>query len=638
MDLRCNPSGRLLGAAMLLFGLACGGGGNGPDAASDPGPADVASETATDVDATDALDVPVPTDVRDGDSPDATDLPPEVVPCQDGTTWCSDDGYVAFACQDGTPVQTACMQAQGRLCESGACVDPWRYGSPAFTTCPDVVGGTAQTLAQKAAYYDQIATRLHIHPSLKWIMSTTLKKVEVDCVGDAVPPCYAVPDEDTATFDDVAAWHTGENDGLWSALYLTSQAFRYAVTKSDDALATIRLLLDGEVTRMKVTGVRGLFTRQFIPPNVPGIACPDPVANKLAYRPDLEKDDNQWVQVRDDGCVWTVNRDTLDWEKSSHCGLDDYAGWCWLDNVSQDEYAGHMLALGALYKLVDVADVQETVKDLLAQVAEHLAANGLYFIDWDGRETEHGKLHALSLADTPGFLSSMSMDYILMGAVASGREDLWRYYTDCLLQVNGQCEGWPYPEEGPYTDFLDQMLLYFGDEGCKSNYNNFSMVYTSLHNLIWFETNAPVREKVQEAFDAHFMREADQPRALIVQKNPWFNLGWAAFKRLGPGSDGPAVQAVEDAICSLKKFPASKVQAAMDPAAKYAHYCDQRNGGSAAEFPVPVEERCVSTFEWWSDPYDRDTCGADPWTVLMPGDYLLPYWMGRYFGFIPGDL
>jgi hypothetical protein len=226
------------------------------------------------------------------------------------------------------------------------------------------------------------------------------------------------------------------------------------------------------------------------------------------------------------------------------------------------------------------------------------------------------------------------MDYILLGAVASGRADLRAYYDECLLQKNGQCEGWAYPDEYSYADMMSEMWLYVGEEGCKSNYNNFSMVFTSLHNLIWFETEARIREQVQKAFDEAFMREAGQPRALIVQKNPWFNFGWAAFKRLGPGSDGPAIQAVDDGICSLKQFPASKVQTAKDPAGTYPHYCDQRNEGSATEFLVPVPERCVATFEWWSDPYDRETCAADPWTIRMPGDYLLPDWMGRYFGFI----
>ncbi|MBP7126775.1 hypothetical protein KBD49_10470 [Myxococcota bacterium] len=650
---------RLGGIGWLLIGgllaiPACGGGNDG--GSGDLVPADVPAEAAPDV----VPDGPaeetpeaIPGDL-DG-TPDFPDSFPDgtagdpgtdedTAGCEEGSAWCSGDGYVAYSCTGGRAVETRCMEDQGRLCERGACVDPWAFGSPVFGTCPEVQDGTPETLSEKAAYYDAIARRLHIHPDLRWIMSVTLRKEEVTCPEGTPGPCHAPPDPDRATWQDVARWHTGENDGLWSALYLASQAFRYAVTRSEEALDTIRLLLQGEVTRMKVTGVPGLFTRQFIPPGIPGISCPDPDAQKAAYTTDAEKDDNRWVQVRNDGCIWVVDRTTGQWTTTPagvdapRCGLEEYAGWCWLDNVSQDEYAGHMLALGALWKLVDDPGVRATVKDLLTQVARHLVDHDLYFVDWDGRQTEHGKLHALSFADSPGFLSAMSMAYILLGAEASGDPSLRAYYDECLVQSDGQCEGWPYPEEGPYPDYLPVMLLYVGPEGCLSNYNNFSMVFSSLQLLTWFEQRPALREKVQEAFDKNFMREADQPRALIVQRNPWFNFGWGAFKRLGPGSDGPAFQAVEEGICSLRQFPARKVQVARDTESRYPPYCKQRNGDMAAEHVIPVNERCVSTFEWWGDPYDRETCAGDPWTVKMPADYLLPYWMGRYFGFLPEAL
>ena len=219
------------------------------------------------------------------------------------------------------------MLEQGRLCEQDACVDPWRYGSPTWGTCPDEPLATADSLGEKAVRYDELAARLHIHPELDWIANVT------------IAPGVS---EGDATWEDVERWWTGENDGLWSALYLTSQAFRYAVTRSEESLANVRQLLDGMATRMAVTGVPGLFTRQYIPPGVPGISCPQDDEN---YVVDVEKDDNQWVRVGDDGCVWVVDPDSREWQRSDHCGLDAFADWCWLDNVSVDEYSGHMFAL-----------------------------------------------------------------------------------------------------------------------------------------------------------------------------------------------------------------------------------------------------------------------------------------------------
>jgi hypothetical protein len=644
-----------LAIAAAAFLAACGTGDGGttdpgttPDAVQDPGtPDEGPADPGTPDEGPGDPGVP---DVPEDQGP-IPDLPPVdgwSLPCdtQEGEVVCSPDAYIKYTCTGGAWVAYECMAREGRLCEDGECVDPWRYKTAPFGTCPDDPLATPETLAAKAAHYDDIAPRLHVHPDLKWAMNVTLKKVEVACEGEQVPPCYApIASEAEATWQDVDRWHTGENDGLWSGLYLASQAFRYGATKSPEALANIKLLLEGEVTRMRITGVPGLFTRQFIPPNVPGIACPDPETQKDHYTTDKEKDDNRWVQVREDGCVWVVDRVSGEWTKTPtgvaepHCGLDDYAGWCWLDNVSQDEYAGHMLALGILWKLVDDEDVRATVKDLMTQVGVHLMQNDLFFVDWDGRQTEHGKLHALSFADTPGFLAALSMDYILQAAVASERQDLWDYYHLCLLQQGGgQCEGWPHTLEDPYDTYLPIMELYVGTEDCKSNWNNFSMVLCAMHNLAWYETTPALREHIQWVLDQKFINEPGRTRTMILQGNPWFNFTFAAMKRLGPGSDGPAYGPVEEGICALKQFPASKVIRAADSAATYDHYCETRLGGSATEFPVPVAERCISTFEWWSDPYARETCAADPYRINQPADYLLPYWMGRYFGFIPEAL
>lgn len=611
--------------------VACSSGGGGM-------PAD--GDMTRDIEGADVPSGEVPED-GPGDAPDALDDgPPADTGCAEGDWSCSEDGYTLRRCVEGKWVETACMANERRLCEGGACVDPWRYGSPTWRTCPDDPFATGGTLAQKAAWYDGIARRLHLHPTLKWVMGVTLPKVEVACPQGKTPPCYdAAVSEGEATWADVERWHSGENDGLWSGLYLASQAYRWAATKDPEALENIRILLEGEIARMRITGVPGVFTRQFIPPGVAGIGCPQ---DDAAYVTDVEKDDNRWVQIRDDGCVWVIPHDTMQWTKTDHCGLDEFAGWCFLDNVSQDEYAGHMFALGALWRLVEVPDVRGAVRDLIEQVGVHLMENHLAIVDWDGRVTEHGKLWATSFADTPGFLAAESLAFLKMAVEVSGREDLRDFYENCLLQRSGPrpCLPWPLEVEDPkpYTEFLPMMWAYVGEKGgCKSNFNNYSMVMSYLHLLLWFEGDPVVREAAQEVLDRELMRY-DSPRALITHKNAWFNVIWAAGKRLGPGSDGPALQAVEDAICSLKEFPASKYQQARNTWDKYPHYCEGRLGGSQTEFPIPVAERCVRTFLWWASPYDRETCDEQPWEVRQPADYLLAYWMGRYYGFIGEDM
>lgn len=564
--------------------------------------------------------------------------------CNGAEVKCSEDGYKVMECHSGLWFETNnCVATMGGLCEvstdglSAQCVEPWKWGSPTWDKCEENPAATTESLGIKATYYDEIAGRLHINPQLKWLAGVTLPKGEVACTGDQVAPCYApTVSEAEATWEDVATWHTGENDGLWSALYLASQAYRYAATKDSEALEIIRTLMEGEKWRMEITGVPGLFTRQYIPAGVDGIACPTDLES---YIPDVEKDDNRWLKIASDGCIQTVDGNTMEWVKHDVCVPVKYADWCLLDNVSQDEYAGHMFALGAVWRLVDDKQIKTSAANMLGQIGNHLMVNWMRFKDWDGRDTEHGKMNVYSFANAPGFLAVHSLDFMLMAATASGRKDLRDFYDKCLLQSEGKiCEGWPWDGEPAYDSELDNLVLYVGSEGCKANYNNFSMVFAAIHHLAWFADDIALKEKVQAAWANHFMNEGDQPRAIEKQKNPWFNFGYAAMKRLD--ADNPhAYDLVSDGICSLREFRTSQAAHFGDSASAYPGYCESRfDGQFQAEFPVPVGERCASTFEWWGDPYSRETCGEAPWNVDVPTGYLLPYWMGRYYGFITADM
>lgn len=62
--------------------------------------------------------------------------------------------------------------------------------------------------------------------------------------------------------------------------------------------------------------------------------------------------------------------------------------------------------------------------------------------------------------------------------------------------------------------------------------------------------------------------------------------------------------------------------------------CKDRSGEPMTDYPRPVAERCLARFVWWGSPYGTGACDADPRKVWSPADYLVTYWMGRYYGFI----
>src|SRR6185369_7009240 len=123
-----------------------------------------------------------------------------------------------------------CECSDGKICEGDRCVDPWRYGSPAFSTCPNESRATPESLAEKAARYDARAIALHTHPKLPWVMDV------------AIAPSV---DPEVATAADVTVWRSGENDGLFSGLVLAAEAYRFAVTHDPAAHDALAVLLHG---------------------------------------------------------------------------------------------------------------------------------------------------------------------------------------------------------------------------------------------------------------------------------------------------------------------------------------------------------------------------------------------------------
>jgi len=566
-------------------------------------------------------------DSSGGDSDVDTDIDTDTdtdADCADGEASCLADARTLRTCVQGSWQDMDCLAETGGYCEAGTCKDRWLLGDPQWSDCPGVDHATPESLADKAAHYDRLVRETHVHPRHQLMVAVR--------IADGT-------NETAATYQDVTRWHTGENDGLWTGAYLASQAFRYAVTRGtaqgEEALDNIRTVLQGNERQMAITGVPGLYTREYRTPDIDGMSCPEDISS---YRRDPEKDDNRWLQIRDDGCVWLANEEGTEWVQSEHCGypaeLHDY---CWLDNVSQDEYSGHFLAMGAIWKLVDDADLKARVVALAEQAVAHLIKNDLTYVDWDGRTTEHGRLYALAGDDTPGFNAMLALSWVKVGAALTGRADFDDFYHRCLLQRDGpdECQPQAMGLLKPYTEWLDTTLLHVSSTSCKNNWNNFNMFYMALFNLLWFETDPAVLEAVWAYLEPSFFDPEDNERPLSEQKNSFFNFIYAAMKDQGPESSGPAYSEVEDAVCTLKQFPASQAPFDADTTTdEYPHDCDSRLDHSMTAEVIPIYLRCPGSFAWTRNPYSRKICTADPTLLNTPGDYLLAYWMGRYFGFI----
>ena len=452
-------------------------------------------------------------------------------------------------------------------------------------TCPDVQG-TSKTLREKAEFFDSAAVRWHLPAGQDLLFNAVLK-------------------DDLQTFDHV---DMSDNVGLWTSTYTASQAFRYAATRSPDALQNLRRTVRGEHDLMLVTGVPGLFSRVAIDPNLPGFPS------------------QEWLRTAYADCDLQVAH----CKRFNEVTQGDYAGRWFKNDVSKDEYSGHMFAMGVILEVVDDPEVRARATDIVTQVGQHLADHGLRLTDIDGQTTAYGYMNALSFNDFPGFNAVLSLSWTRLAASVAGGS-LLDFYRNCLLQQGGELQCIPDESPAPYTDYLDQVGL---DLGCLTNWNNHNMAQLAMYPLIRYEDDPVLKARYQAALRYQLWNPTDA-RPMRDQQNSLYTFFYLVNR--DPADPWPAKEA-QAALCTLKRFPESKAHHAVDTVSRYPEACIDRGGDPLADVVIPIEERSMDNFLWTGNPYSLEQEAEDLHYVDSPEDYLLAYWMGRYFGLITADM
>jgi hypothetical protein len=141
--------------------------------------------------------------------------------------------------------------------------------------------------------------------------------------------------------------HDNDNDGLWTAMYAAAECFRYAVTKSSDALANARKAVDVVLFLEEVAGRSGFPARSFIRKG-------DPMPHG-----------GEWH--------WTAD-----------------GQYYWKADTSSDEIVGHFFIFSIAYDLLPDADLKKRVAATAKRVMDHIIDHGYYLVDLDGKPTRWG--------------------------------------------------------------------------------------------------------------------------------------------------------------------------------------------------------------------------------------------------------
>jgi len=152
--------------------------------------------------------------------------------------------------------------------------------------------------------------------------------------------------------------HSSDNDGLWTALYVTAMSFKYAATKDPKARQWARESFRSLEWLEKITGKPGFPARSIVKVGEP---------KKHGY-------DGEWH-------------------------VDASGKWEWKGDTSSDELDGHFLAYSVFYDLVADGPEKMRVQRLVRRVMDTIIENDWYLVDLDGKPTRWGVWNPKQLND-----------------------------------------------------------------------------------------------------------------------------------------------------------------------------------------------------------------------------------------------
>jgi len=498
----------------------------------------------------------------------------------DGTTWEYRQGARWLPSDD---VRDVVVQQNG---------DAWfatAAGIGRITTKPT-------TLAEKAAFFEKEIDARHRRTPYGYVESVALPRP-----------------------GDLSSWqqHDSDNDGLWTAMYGAGECFAWKVTRNPDArrravaaFEALRFL--GTVTQ----GGRNAPPKGFVARSILPVGGPDP---NLRDSPERDK---QMAATRDR--LWKQGL-VPRWPVSA------VGKWYWKTDTSSDELDGHYFFYSLYFDLVAETEAEKkAVRDHVAALTDHLIHFGFRLVDHDGRTTRWGAFGPESLNHDPMWQEERGLNSLSILA-----------YLRTTAHITGDAKYHAAANElAAKHGYAANVLIPKTNAGPGSgNQSDDEMAFMNFYCLLKYETDARMRTLFGKAFHDRWTMEAPE-------LNPVFNYLYAASSKGLRWRNAFEDRALEpdgawreESLDALKRFPLDRLNWGV----RNSHRLDlmrlpawasdgNRNRGHRRDGRVlPIDERYVD--KWNHDPWALDYNG-DGRRLADGASFLLPYYMGLYFGFL----
>lgn len=415
------------------------------------------------------------------------------------------------------------------------------------------------TLEEKAAYFDQQVRARHIRHGFNATVGNMQKgNVESGTLKDS------------------------DNDGLWTAMYLAGQAFRYAVTEDQEALDNVQESLDGMDRLYSINPVPGFPSRSF---------------ERRGYK-EVLSDPERWQHAED-------------------------PAWDWKATTSSDEAIGHIFAFGVIAEIIEDEKIKQQAITLIDTLMSHVVKNDLYLIDYDGKHTTWGRWHPDYVN---GFekmvgdrkLNSSNIIGMLQTAYHFTGKEKYREKAYELMDSHGYLENLMRPmkeigvvgqDEDDWSKMLSQTWNHSDDE-------MYFVGYWGLYNYAFTDE---LRKKYAMSIIDHWEHERPEKEGL-----------WNIMTALTQTKEFD----LEHAIWYLQEHPLDLITWNITNSQRKDITLIEDNFRRQTTTEVlPPDERRIQRHN--ANMFTLDSRGGNGTQEYSAGDiWLLPYWMGRYLNVI----
>lgn len=367
-----------------------------------------------------------------------------------------------------------------------------------------------------------------------------------------------------------------DNDGLWTSLYLGSQAFRYATTGEQIAKRYVWESFESFERLLTVNPLKGFPSRTFERRGI--------IFDHHAWRPSHEEE------------------------------------WDWKGTTSTDEYIAYLFIASVMDQLiVKTTEEQQRVANFIDVIMTHIIENDYYFVDYDGKPTRWGRWNPEYVNWYAPYVSDRKLNsaHLIAGlqlAYSLTGKEIYKSEADKMMNKYGYLDNIMIPME-TMKRTLD--YVHMGDVmGDSWNHSDDEMSFLTYWVLYHYAFNDELKQKYVEVIRDHWKIE-------IPERDALWNM--CAY-----GTSGDID--LESTIWHLREFNIDLDRYS----AKNSHRKDLEllpenfRNQTTTEVLYPGEREM---HRHNTNPFALDTGGSQR-SRLAGDEYLLPYWMARYLGVI----